>query len=284
MDAFPDQFKRFFVKRQGALEAFEIMTEPVVIRNLVIGEGRPKICIPLTGKDREELAAQVRRAAAAEPDLLEWRADYFEEELSSESIREVISMIDRHSGRLPVIFTVRTLEEGGRRGFPFEKYAELLLAAAENGAALIDVEALREPDKKRELIRQIRLSGAAVISSVHDFEKTDPPEILMKTLERLEESEGDILKMAVMPENERDTGNLMKTVKAFTSEKSRRPVIAMAMGPVGMITRISGALYGSCVTFGTAGEASAPGQIPAQRLRLLLEEVEKNRAGAAEDG
>ena len=102
----------------------------------------------------------------------------------------------------------------------------------------------------------------------------------MKTFERLEASEGDILKMAVMPENERDTGNLMKTVKTFTSENSRKPVIAMAMGPLGMITRISGALFGSCITFGTAGEASAPGQIPVERLRILMQEIERNRAGS----
>ena len=43
------------------------------------GRGLPKICVPLTGTGKDELEAQAREAAAASPDLVEWRADYFED-------------------------------------------------------------------------------------------------------------------------------------------------------------------------------------------------------------
>ena len=52
-------------------------------------------------------------------------------------------------------------------------------------------------------------------------------------------------------------------------------VIAIAMGPAGVITRIGGACMGSCLTFGTAGEASAPGQLDAKKLRTVLEIVQE---------
>ena len=43
---------------------------------------------------------------------------------------------------------------------------------------------------------------------------------------------------------------------------------------MGIVTRIGAACMGSCLTFGTAGEASAPGQIDAVRLRAALEIVQ----------
>ena len=53
------------------------MVKPVQIRNLTIGEGIPKICVPVTGRTKEEIEKQAYRIAAARPDLVEWRADYF---------------------------------------------------------------------------------------------------------------------------------------------------------------------------------------------------------------
>ena len=57
----------------------------------------------------------------------------------------------------------------------------------------------------------------------------------------------------------------------MTDEQLEAPLIAIAMGPLGVITRIGGAFMGSCLTFGTAGQASAPGQIDTLKLRAALE-------------
>ena len=47
--------------------------------------------------------------------------------------------------------------------------------------------------------------------------------------------------------------------------------MTMSMGALGAVSRVSGSLTGSAVTFGTAGHASAPGQLPAAELREMLE-------------
>ena len=44
----------------------------------------------------------------------------------------------------------------------------------------------------------------------------------------------------------------------------------MAMGDLGKITRIDGISFGSAVTFGCLGKASAPGQIEVENLRKTL--------------
>ena len=42
---------------------------------------------------------------------------------------------------------------------------------------------------------------------------------------------------------------------------------------MGAITRIGGGRFGSAVTFGTAGAASAPGQLPADLLAQVIQRV-----------
>ena len=50
----------------------------VKIRNVVLGEGLPKIAVPNVGKTREEIISAAKEIIQAEPDLMEWRIDYFE--------------------------------------------------------------------------------------------------------------------------------------------------------------------------------------------------------------
>lgn len=50
----------------------------VIVKNLRIGTGIPKICVPVMGTTEEEILQQARTAAAQKPDLLEWRADFLE--------------------------------------------------------------------------------------------------------------------------------------------------------------------------------------------------------------
>jgi len=59
------------------------MTKPVKVNHVEIGSGLPKLCVPLTGKDRPALLEEASRAKAATPDLVEWRADFYEK-LNSE--------------------------------------------------------------------------------------------------------------------------------------------------------------------------------------------------------
>ena len=51
------------------------MTKPIQIKNLTIGAGIPKICVPLTGTTREKICQEAEDAKKAAADLVEWRAD-----------------------------------------------------------------------------------------------------------------------------------------------------------------------------------------------------------------
>ena len=76
--------------------------------NLTIGEGMPKICIPVMGKNLEEITEHTKRAVSAQPDLLEWRADSYEKILEPGKAREALRQIRETAGQLPILFTFRS--------------------------------------------------------------------------------------------------------------------------------------------------------------------------------
>ena len=90
-------------------------------------------------------------------------------------------------------------------------------------------------------------------------------------MRKMQEMGGDVVKLAVMPETGEDVLCLMAASLDMRERYADRPFVTMSMGPMGAVTRISGGLTGSAITFGTAGEASAPGQLPARKLALCLQ-------------
>ena len=109
-----------------------------------------------------------------------------------------------------------------------------------------------------------------MIGSYHDFEKTPTKEEMIQRLLFIDQMGADIPKMAVMPHNGQNVLDLMQATLLAKEKTSTKPLITMAMGDLGKITRIAGISFGSAVTFGCLGKASAPGQIEVENLRKTL--------------
>ena len=73
-----------------------------------------------------------------------------------------------------------------------------------------------------------------------------------------------------MPQTEEDVLRLLSVTSEFYKENPDTPIISMSMGKLGMISRLCGETFGSCVTFGAGKNASAPGQIPVEKLQMIL--------------
>lgn len=240
-----------------------------------IGTGKPKICVSLTGHTEGEILEQAEMAASSPADLVEWRADYYEHAADAIDSRMLAARIaERLAGR-PLIYTYRTAAEGGEGALHAELYGQLLIKLSESSAIpLIDVEACRPEFDAEGLIGAIRDRGTAVIGSVHFFKGTPSKKEMENILLRLSKSSADMIKMAVMPEKPSDVLKLM-TVTEKMHRKIDKPLITMAMGELGMLSRISGSLTGSALTFGALKEASAPGQLPVDDLKAVLEKTAK---------
>lgn len=253
--------------------------ETVKVKNIEIGKGIPKICIPVTGSKSSEIEKELEIIREQKPDLAEWRVDCYKEGKDSEKTWEMLKTISDRLGQIPLIFTFRTAKEGGSREIAFEDYVKLLEKAAKTGLAdLIDVEAFFCEKETKSLIESLKKNGVRVIASNHHFDRTPAQEEIVERMRRMEACGADILKIAVMPENTLDVCTLLAAT-AEIREESNRPVITMSMGKTGVLSRICGEFTGSCVTFAAGVRASAPGQIEAEKMREILAKLHETVEG-----
>lgn len=244
---------------------------PVLVRELEIGVGMPKICVPITDTTERAIVESARIMHDFPVDLVEWRADWFEGIDDWESVRSVLLQLRAVLADLPLLFTFRTKNEGGEREISYAQYDELLRkVAASKVVDLIDVEMFVD-ERVASLIHEIHQHGVKVVGSNHDFVKTPKQEEIVRRLCFMQESVADIAKISVMPQTEDDVKVLLMATQEMATKHTETPVITMAMGELGVVSRVSGEKFGSAVTFGTVGKASAPGQMPVDELKEILE-------------
>ncbi len=146
---------------------------PVVVRNIKIGEGIPKICVPIVGVTKEEIIKEAKTFDAIPVDVVEWRVDWFEHVFETDKVKEVLAELREALKEIPILFTFRTSKEGGERAIEPEAYKKLNIAAAESGCVdLVDVEAFTGDEVVKEIIEAVHQHGVKVVASNHDFDKT----------------------------------------------------------------------------------------------------------------
>ncbi|WP_412055729.1 type I 3-dehydroquinate dehydratase [Bacillus haynesii] len=249
----------------------------VKIRGVTIGEGAPKICVPLIGKTLEQLKEEAALLQSINPDLAEWRADFFEDVEDVGKVKKVLADIREILKDTPLIFTFRSAEEGGEKEVGREFYFALNHAVVKTGLAdVIDVELFNEEQDVKKLVEAAHMHHVFVIISNHDFEKTPKAEEIVSRLRRAQDLGADLPKIAVMPETPADVLTLLEATHMMHERYADRPIITMSMAGKGVISRLAGEVFGSAVTFGAAKKASAPGQIEAADLKHILDVLHRN--------
>ncbi len=241
----------------------------VEINGLKIGQGVPKICVPLVGKTDQELMEQAVHANQSGCDMVELRIDYYELVNNVEKVVDNIHKI-KECLSAPVLFTFRTFEEGGNQPLSTEYYGKLYDAVIENGSVeLIDLELSLGEIVLKPLIEKATQKGVKVLLSNHDFQKTPATNEMIARLRRMQELGADIVKIAVMPNCKEDVLRLMEATLYMKNNHNQTPVVGISMGDMGMPSRFLGNWFGSAITFGVACKVSAPGQLSVQRLQQL---------------
>lgn len=245
--------------------------EPVVVRDVVLGDGVPKICVPIVAHTASELEEALGAVNPEDCELVEFRADfYFEDDIPA------LKKIRERMGDRPLIYTIRTIEEGGEIEISEEDYEARILAASPYiDMADIQLERLHMKLENgtvldSRIIPKLHERGVKVICSWHDYTKTPDAGDLIRKMTRMQEEGCDIPKIAVMARDRADVAELIFASLEMLDTYADRPFITMSMGTLGKITRAAGSFTGSCITFGMAGKGSAPGQIPASQLRQML--------------
>ncbi|MGB3906991.1 MAG: type I 3-dehydroquinate dehydratase [Methanomethylovorans sp.] len=205
---------------------------------------------------------QAREAFLQGADVLEIRLDLLD-------IKDTISALEmiadlKKEVKLPCIATNRLPIDGGRWKGPEEKRIQLLLDILPVVDA-VDVELIAAADLKEKLISDAHGLGKTVIVSHHDFNGTPPMKKIKDILEMAWQSGGDIAKIAVKANSSADTMNLLRATHEAT-----RPVCMISMGDLGKHTRVIAPFYGSVLTYGSVGDAVAPGQLNIAELKRAM--------------
>ena len=240
---------------------------------ITLSNNQARVCVPVMGKTTEEVLQQLKSVVEMEPDIIEWRGDFFETD-NNEGYLNVLKQMKDVNENIPVIFTIRTDSEGGNKKIGWNEYCDLCLFIAEKGkefnVEFVDVEVFKD-DKANELINSLHEKGMNVIGSNHHFDKTPDKEEMVKILSTIEKSGADVCKLAVMPRDKKDVEVLIEASKE-TDEKIKAPIITMSMGELGAVTRVIPKITKTSVTFAAGVSASAPGQPGIKVVRKLLQE------------
>lgn len=246
----------------------------VRVRDVVIGEGMPKVCVPIVEIKLKDAVTFAETLKAGGADIAEWRIDWFDEAYEISKVVEAAGCIRKALKEIPLIATFRTAKEGGEKEIKVEQYIDLNLALIRSGYVdVIDVELFFDEKAAKILVEEAHRLGVFVIASNHDFQKTPEKEELFRRLKLMIELGADIPKIAVMPQNVGDVMVLLTATYEMSRSISDRPVITMSMSKEGVISRFSGEFFGSALTFAAVGKESAPGQVEAGSLKKILSQI-----------
>jgi 3-dehydroquinate dehydratase/shikimate dehydrogenase len=240
----------------------------------------PRICVALGCADRPHLERLALHACDNGEDFLEIRLDMLQRPSAG------IAVIRRLLRRYPetvILATCRRKANGGEFAGSVGEELEILETAGGAGAALLDVE-IETAEASPQAVENLRQS-ARVIVSFHNFERTPA---LAQVLKRLQRIPADLYKVATTARKPSDNLRVLSILEASPAT----PVMALAMGELGIPSRILGPARNSAFTFAApdaapaalkrgakkiSAQPTAAGQLTACKLRNCFV-VHKRRA------
>lgn len=257
------------------------MIETLHVKGITIGEGRPKLIVPISESLQSKVLDKARELSAVnEVDVVELRLDPLDSVADTSAIARLSRQVYDIVGRKALLVTFRTKPEGGKKDIADADYCALYQEILTHGKLdLLDIEMFRNEVLVHKLVAHAHEIGVGIVMSSHDFEKTPPQEEMIRRLRLQQEKGADVLKIAASPKDAGDVLTLMNATWEMYSKYARKPLLTMAMGGTGVVSRLSGELTGSAMAFGMVGKSSAPGQIDAQDLHRVLDIIHK--AGAS---
>ena len=248
----------------------------VFFRKLEIGRGKPKVAVPIAAETKEDILTQAKGLFGLPFDLVEWRVDHYQYGLEIAPVLETLEELRTVLGEIPLLVTFRTKREGGMKEISPEEYAALNLSVARSGNADgVDVEIQMGEETVNQIVTGAHGAGVCVVGSSHEFGYTPSREEMITRLCKAQDMGCDIAKLAVMPQSKRDVQELLSVTEEVACKYARQPIVTVSMGKLGSISRLCGEMIGSSITFGAAGQTSAPGQIPLEELHEALEIVHR---------
>ena len=208
------------------------------------------------GDQADEALAGAAQAKVHGADLVEWRVDTL---VGDDEGRTAICRLVQESV-LPSIVTCRIEAEGGGFDGPESERIAMLevLAQQDHVPTYVDLEYVRLKGHAdlRTAVNALRAKGTRLICSAHDFTQR-PPDLLRTVADMGADDDCDVIKIAFHAAALREALECADLLAARP-----KPMIALAMGQMGLVSRVLAGAWGGLLTFAAldADATSAPGQ------------------------
>lgn len=194
-----------------------------------------------------EKAKDLERALRAPVRCVEARLDPYREDAGALS-----KLLGEIAASKTLIVTARSAAEGGLFKGSEEERLGLYLKALDAGPHYVDVEA--SSGIAEEVVKA--KGGAKAILSKHDFGGTPDVEVLKDWARGAFSRGADVVKIATMARAWEDNFKVLSLIGAF-----EKPIVAFAMGSLGLMSRIFAPLMGAPFTYAALDAPAAPGQL-----------------------
>ncbi|MGN0302045.1 MAG: type I 3-dehydroquinate dehydratase [Anaerotardibacter sp.] len=248
--------------------------KPIEIKGMQLGAGRPKVIISLMHDYAEGSLSTIEKGLAQGVDCFEWRGDFCADVHNPEKMVEEGKKIAAALPNNPLLFTFRSESQGGNLTLPVSEYVSLNKALIQADILdLVDIETWIGDSAVLELVACAKEHGVKTVISYHNFQGTPSKEWMVNLMTHMQDLGADIPKIAVMAKESRDALELLAATEEMTRIHAEGPLLTMAMGGVGSITRLTGELFGSALTFCALEASSAPGQVSVSQAVQIMDSL-----------
>jgi 3-dehydroquinate dehydratase-1 len=218
---------------------------------------KPCVAGVITGSINERI---IKKAISEGAGALELRIDTFNNVTPAVLIKACERLGKNPFIRnMPLILTIRSNKEGGKKPQGDAKRLELVSALMPY-ADFVDIE-LSSSVIIKNVINCAKKYGKKVIVSYHNFKSTPRATLLEDIISRSRAAGADIVKVAATV---RRWQNLNTLAGLLIGEKN---LVVIGMGAGGVLSRVFFPMLGSAFTYGSVGDATAPGQLKVREIK-----------------
>jgi 3-dehydroquinate dehydratase-1 len=223
----------------------------------------PAVCGSIRGKNPEEVRKLLSAALKLEADLVELRLDFIK---NHGAIKDLIP------ADFPTLVTNRPKREGGHFMGSEDDRIRILIDWMKLGADCVDIELSTEMNLLNDVVKEAKQLGVSVLVSHHDFNGTPSVQELMEIAKKAERTGGNLIKIVTTANGVKDSVRIMDFLLQAQAQL-KVPLVALAMGEAGKVSRIVSPLLGSPIIYAAVEEATAAGQMDIPTTKRLLTEL-----------
>lgn len=224
--------------------------------NSLVLNGIPRIAVGFIDETPNHLIEEARNFNI---DVAELRIDQYASFDEEYVLEEVIKFKD-----FPTIATIRLHSEGG--GWNLSEIKRLaLFNKIISKVSAVDIE-LSAEEILSDVIRVAHANQKLIFLSYHNFDRTPTLNELNTITDKAKSLGADVVKIATLAIKRED----IQTLANFTIANAEKNLVTIAMGPLGVLSRIFFPALGSLLTYAFLGQPTAPGQLDYNETFELL--------------